>query len=151
MFLPLGRADHRNFRFGERHTVKEKDKRVAIGGGWDELQIELPRSLPSSCLGVIDCPRLSAPFSVFAGGHAVFHLTKIALSLDADFKIVFVPFDWQWIRARAEKNSRRFDAVEHAAGFFSDVINPFAEIGVGGALTVVFEPDVVSLGGIDQG
>src|SRR5262249_522122 len=118
---------------------------------WYQFQVEFGASFGSTGLSVIDGAGLAAFLSVVPRSYAIFNQAKIALSLDADFKIVFVPFDCQWIRPRAEKTSRRFDAVEHAAGFFSDVINPFAEIGVGGALTVVFEPDVVSLGGIDQG
>ena len=115
-----------------------------------QLQVELGGGFRSPGLGVVNRFSDAAFFFVLARRNAAVHETHVAAAFDGNLQIVFVPLDRQRIVACAEKNPRRFEPVKQTAGFFTDVVDPFAKVGVRRAVAVAFEPHKMGVRGIDQ-
>src|SRR6266498_4264382 len=59
-------------------------------------------------------------------------------------------FDGQGSSARTKKRAGCLDSIQQTAGFLTNVVDPFAKVSVGGPFVVPFQPDVMSMGGIDK-
>src|SRR4029453_5988517 len=118
--------------------------------GWDQFQVEFGRGLRSTGLCIIDCPGVATLFTVVPRGYSIFPQSEVAFPFGYNLELVFVSFDRQGGVACAKKRARCLDSIQQTTSFLTDVVDPFAKVGVGGPFAVPFYPHVMSIGGIDN-
>ena len=77
------------------------------------------------------------PFSLSSRGGTLLSTKRTSpVPLGGKFEIVFIAFHLKRLVVRADSYARRFESIEQTAGFFADVVDPFAEVGARRAVAV---------------
>ena len=136
--------------FGSGALKNNRTKVLPLRLSGHQLQVELGGCFRSPGLGIINGLGDAAFFLVLARRDATVHEAHVAAAFGSELQMVFVALERQGLVARADKNSRRFEPVEQAAGFFPYIVDPFAEVGAHRTLALALQPDIVGMSNVDQ-